>query len=135
MGYSSRDGYGTTVVLFGMSSAEDESVVKRNTYANTDGVAPALYEVPVQNTTQYEVILEHTTSTEMNAASHGCYEVPVSENERQYEMVVEHRTGNANAVYDGVGFESSSAASSLFYQYVPSKVSTLIQMHSAMSLI
>ena len=135
MGYSSRDGYGTAAVLFSTSSAEDESVVKRSTYANTDGVAPALYEVPVQNTTQYEVILEHTTSTEMNAASHGCYKVPVSENERQYEMVVEHRTGNANAVYDGVGFESSSAASSLFYQYVPSKVSTLAQMHSAMSLI
>ena len=123
MGYSSRDGYGTAAVLVGMSSAEDESVVKRSTYANTDGVTPALYEVPVRNTTQYEVVLKHTTSANTNAADHGCYEVPVSENERQYEMVVEHRAGNANVVYDGVGFESSSAVTSLFYQYVPSKVS------------
>ena len=124
MGYRSRDGYGTAAVLVGMSSAEDESVVKRSTYANTDDVAPALYEVPVQNTTQYEVVIEHTTSAETNDAGHGCYEVPVSENDRQYEMVVEHRTENANAVYEGVGLGSSSAASSLFYQYVPSKVSS-----------
>ena len=122
-------------MLVGMSSAEDESVVKRSTYANIDDVAPALYEVPVQNTTQYEVVIEHTTSAETNDAGHGCYEVPVSENERQYEMVVEHRTENANAVYEGVGLGSSSAASSLFYQYVPSKVSTLSQMLSVMSLI
>ena len=121
--YSSRDGYGTTAVLVGMSSAEDERVVKCSTYANTNGVAPALYEVPVQDTTQYEVVLKHTTSANTKAADHGCYEVPVSENERQYEMVVEHRAGNAIAVYEGVGFGSSSAASSLFYQYVPSKVS------------
>ena len=123
VGYSSRDGYGTAAVLVGMSSAEDESVVKRSTYANTDGVAPTLYEVPVQNTTQYEEVLKHTTSANTKAADHGCYEAPVSENDRQYEMVVEHRTANANAVYERVGFESSSAASSLFYQYVPSKVS------------
>ena len=123
MGYSSRDGYGTAAVLVGMSSAEDESVVKRNTYANTNGVAPTLYEVPVQDTTQYEVVLKHTTSAETNAADHARYEAPVSENDRQYEMVVEHRTANANAVYERVGFKSSSAASSLFYQYVPSKVS------------
>ena len=123
VGYSSRDDYGAAAVLVGMSSAEDESVVKCNTYANTDGVAPALYEVPVQDTTQYEVVLKHTTSAEMNAADHARYEAPVSENDRQYEMVVEHRTANANAVYERVGFESSSAASSLFYQYVPSKVS------------
>ena len=77
MAYSSRDGYGTAAVLVGKSSAEDESVVKRSTYANTDGVAPALYEVPVQNTTQYEVVLKHTTSANTNAADHGCYEVPV----------------------------------------------------------
>ena len=134
VGYSSRDGYGTAAVLFGRSSAEDESVVKCNTYANTDGVAPALYEVPVQDTTQYEEVLEHTASANTNAADHGCYEVPVSENDRQYEVVVEHRTKNANAVYERVGFGSSSAASSLFYQYVPSKVSTLLQMHSTMSL-
>ncbi len=124
MGYRSRDGYGTAAVLVGMSSAEDESVVKRSTYASIDDVTPALYEVPVQNTTQYEVVIEHTTSARTNDAGHGCYEVPVSENDRQYEMVVEHRTENANAVYEGVGFESSSAASSLFYQYVPSKVSS-----------
>ena len=103
MGYSSRDGYGTAAVLVGMSSAEDKSVVKRSTYANTDDVAPALYEVPVQDATQYEVVLEHTTSANTKAADHGCYEVPVSENDRQYEMVVEHRTENANAVYEGVG--------------------------------
>ena len=121
MGYSSRDGNGTAAVLVGMSSAEDESVVKHSTYANTDGVAPALYEVPVQNTTQYEVVLKHTTSAQMNAAGHGCYKVPASENE--YDMVLEHRTKNTNALYGGVGFGSSSAASSLFYQYVPSKVS------------
>ena len=121
MGYSSRDGYGTAAVLVGKSSAEDERLVKRSTYANTDAVTPALYEVPV--TTQYEVVLKHTTSANTKAADHGCYELPVSENERQYEMVVEHRAGNANAVYDGVGFGSSSAASNLFYQYVPSKVS------------
>ena len=48
---------------------------------------------------------------------------------------MEHRTENANAVYEEVGLGSSSAASSLFYQYVPSKVSTLLQMHNAMSLI
>ena len=47
MGYSSRGGYGTAAVLVGMSSAEYESVVKRNTYGNTDDVAPAPYEVPV----------------------------------------------------------------------------------------
>ena len=125
MGYNSRGDYGTAAVLVGISSAEDESVVKCNTYANTDDVAPALYEVPV--TTQYEVVLKHTTSANTKAADHGCYEVPVSENERQYEMVVEHRAGNAIAVYEGVGFGSSSAASSLFYQYVPSKVSTLFR--------
>ena len=118
MGYSSGDDYGTTAVLVGISSAEDESVMKRS---NTDSVAPALYEVPVQHKTQYEVVLKHTTSAEMNAAGHGCYEVPASENE--YDMVLEHRTKNANALYGGVGFGSSSAASSLFYQYVPSKVS------------
>ena len=129
VGYSSRDGYGTASVLVGMSSAEDESVVKRSTYASIDDVTPALYEVPVQNTTQYEVVIEHTTSAKTNDAGHGCYEVPVSENDRQYEIVVEHRTQNANAFYGGVGLGSSSAASSLFYQYVPSKVSTLLQMH------
>ena len=96
MGYSSRDGYGTAAVLVGMSSAEYESVVKRNTYANTD-------EVPVQDTTQYEVVIEHTTSAETYDTGHGCYEVPVSENDRQYEMVVDHRTQNGNAVYEGVG--------------------------------
>ena len=131
MAYSSRDGYGTAAVLVGKSSAEDESVVKRSTYANTDGVAPALYEVPVQHKTQYEVVLKHTTSAEMNAAGHGCYKVPASENE--YDMVLEHRTKNTNALYGGVGFGSSSAASSLFYQYVPSKVSTF-WMHTAVPI-
>ena len=109
--------------------------LQRITYANTDDVAPALYEVPVLDTTQYEVVLEHTTSANTKAADRGCYEVPVSENDRQYEMVVEHRTQNANAFYGGVGLGSSIAASSLFYQYVPSKVSTFLQMHNAMSLI
>ena len=66
MGYSSRDGYGTAAELVGMSSAEYESLVKRNTYANTDDVAPALYEVPVQDTTQYEVV---------NRAHHLCRDV------------------------------------------------------------
>ena len=131
MGYSSRDGYGTAAVLVGMSSAEDKSVVKRNTYANTDDVA--LYEVPVLDTTQYEVVLEHTTSANTKAADHCCYEVPVSENDRQYEMVVEHRTENANAVYEGVGFESSIAASSLCYQYVSSNVSPFY-IHTAMPI-
>ena len=66
MGYSSRDGYGIAAVLVGMSSAEYESLVKRSTYANTDDVAPALYEVPVQDTTQYEVV---------NRAHHLCRDV------------------------------------------------------------
>ena len=66
MGYSSRDGYGTAAELVGMSSAEYESVVKRNTYANTDDVAPAMYEVPVQDITQYEVV---------NRAHHFCRDV------------------------------------------------------------
>ncbi len=37
------------------------------------------------------------------------------------------------AVYEGVGLGSSSAASSLFYEYVPSKVSPFL-MDSAMPI-
>ena len=61
------------------------------------------------------------------AAAPELYEVPVMQIQGQSETVVEHRTpvgavtANSNAMlalYEG----SSSAASSLFYQYVPSKV-------------
>ena len=37
------------------------------------------------------------------------------------------------ALYEGVGLGSSSAASSLYYQYVPSKVSPFL-MHRAMPI-
>ena len=63
----------------------------------------------------------------------GEYETPVSLNQSQYEVVVDHETvgqatGNPNAMfplYEAVGYGGSSASSSLFYQYVPSKVRTL----------
>ena len=40
---------------------------------------------------------------------------------------------SSNALYKEVGLGSTSAASSLYYQYVPSKVS-LFLMHSAMPI-
>jgi len=40
---------------------------------------------------------------------------------------------SSNALYEGVGLGSTSAASSLCYQYVPSKVSPFL-MHSAMPI-
>jgi len=40
---------------------------------------------------------------------------------------------SSNALYEGVGLGSTSAASSLYYQYVPSKVSPFL-MHSAMPI-
>ena len=64
-------------------------------------------------------------------ATAALYEVPVMQTQSQYETVVEHRTAvgpvtwNPNGVfplYEGADFEAISAASSLFYQYVPSKV-------------
>ena len=62
------------------------------------------------------------------------YEMPVSLNQSQYVTVAENRTVGAateipNAMlplYEGVGYGGSSAASSLFYQYVPSKVRTFL---------
>ena len=60
------------------------------------------------------------------------YEMPVSLNQSPYETGAENRTvgaatENPSAIlplYEGVGYGGSSASSSLFYQYVPSKVRT-----------
>ena len=122
----------SAAVLVSKSSAQDEGAMN-NTYANADGVAPGFYEVPVSGdqSQQYEAVVEHATFVKADAAAQGFYEVPVSGDQSQYDTVLKHTTGrpvteNPNVVYEGVGSGASSAASSLFYQYVPSKVSTLL---------
>ena len=117
----------SAAVLVSKSSAQDEGAMN-NTYADADGVAPGFYEVPISGdqSQQYEAVVEHATSVKADATAPGVYEVPVSGDQSQYETVLEHRTENPNVVHEGVGSGDSSAASSLFYQYVPSKVSTLL---------
>ena len=98
--HSNGNGCETAAVLVSRSSAQDESAMN-STYANTDGAVPGVYEVPVSGSqSQYETVLEHRTEGSM--------------------------TENPNVVYGGVGSGATSTTSSLFYQYVPSKVSTLL---------
>ena len=92
-----NNGSESAVVLASRNSTQDAGAMN-NTYANTDDAVPVFYEVPV------------------------------SGNQYQYEAVVRHRTEglvteNPNVEYEGVGPGAISTASSLFYQYVPSKVS------------
>ena len=128
--YRSGNGCESAATLVSWSSTQDEGTLEYNTYANTGDVAPGDYEVPVSgNQCQCEAVVEHKSVAETDDATQGFYEVPVSGNQSQYETVVEPRTGrlvteNPNVVYEGVGYRTTSTASSLFYQYVPSKVST-----------
>ena len=128
--YSNRNGCESAAVLVNRRNAQDDDAVK----CNTGAAAPGLYEVPVsQNQSQYEAIREHMTYAKTDDAAPGFYELPVSVNQSQYEDVVEHRTVGpvtGNPLYEGVGFGASSAASSLFYQYVPSKVRNLLEKHT-----
>ena len=72
--------------------------------------------------------------TQCHAGVPELHAVPVSLNQNQYETVVDCRTVEQVTenpipmlpLYDNVGYGSSSASSSLFYQYVPSKVRTLL---------
>ena len=106
--YSYGNGQKPAAFLVWKSDVEDVDVVKSSpfatTYANTNDMNPGLYEVPVSmNKNQYETV-------------EGC-------------KTVEQATENPSAMlplYDSVGHGGSSAASSLFYQYVPSKVRTLL---------
>ena len=71
-----------------------------------------------------EAVQRDNTYADNNGGVPAFYEVPVSVTDSQYETVTE----NPNAMlplYEGVGYGGSSATSSLFYQYVPSKVRTL----------
>ena len=118
------------------SDARDEDPMNSNvnTYANISGISPRLY---VQNEGGEKcntyANTEDTVSDTEDIVSR-LYEIPVPLNESQYENVAEHRSmepaiGNPNAMlplYEGVGYSGSSASSSLFYQYVPSKVRTLL---------
>ena len=102
--YSNRDGHEPAAMLVNRSNAQDEDTVEHITYASIDDVAPSLHELPVSE----------------------------SHDQSQYEDVVEHRTVEpviGNPLYEGVGFGASSAARSLFYQYVPSKVRNLLAKH------
>ena len=102
--YSNRNGQKPAKVLMCTSDVEDGNVAKSSPYVNTNDINPGLYEVPI------------------------------SLNQNRYDAVVDCRTGgpvteNSTAMlplYDSVGCDSSSASSNLFYQYVPSKVSTLL---------
>ena len=132
--YSNRNVCESAAVLVNRSNAQDDDPVKCNTGVNTGAAAPGLYEVPVsQNQSQYETIREHKTYAKTDAAAPGLYELPVSVGQSQYEDVVEHRTVGpvtGSPLYEGVAFGASSAASSLFYQYVPSKVRNLLEKHT-----
>ena len=105
--YSNRNGYESAAVLVCRSNANSEDVLKSNTYANVNDVAPGLHEMPIfMNQSQYETVVEHRT--------------------------VGPAAGNPNAMlplYEGVGYEGSSATSSLFYQYVPTKVRNLLKVY------
>ena len=108
--YSNGNGQKPAAVLVWKSDVEDGDVVESSPYAN-------MYAWP--NT---------------NDINPGLYEVPASMNKNQYETVedcktVEQVTENPSAMlplYEGVGYGGSSATSSLFYRYVPSKVRTLL---------
>ena len=103
--YSNRDGHEPAAMLVNRSNAQDEDTVEHITYASIDDVAPSLHEVPVSE----------------------------SHDHSQYEDVVEHRTVGpvtGNPLYERGGFGASSAARSLFYQYVPSKVRNLLEKHT-----
>ena len=95
MSYCSRGEHESAAELIRRS--DGQNTMKCNACVNTDAAAPDLYEVPVsQNQSLYETLVEHRTVG------------PVTE--------------NLNAVlplYEGLDFGTSS----LFYQYVPSKVS------------
>ena len=78
------------------------------------------------NSSGEQIMQTHTT-----AAAPCMYEVPVRRNRSEHEAVVERGTAvapmtwNPNSVVqycEGAECEGSSAASSLFYQYVPSTV-------------
>ena len=79
---------------------------------------------------------EHIFYANLGNIAPGTYEVPVAKNRdpSQYEAVVEHRTVGPMTecpnvlfpLHEGVGCGTGSATSSLFYQYVPSKVRTPI---------
>ena len=108
MRYSNKNRHEQVAVLVSRnaSAALDESAGNRSTSINTNDMqmAPAMHKVPV------------------------------SQNQSHYENVGQHRgvgsaTANPNAVfplYDRTGYGSSSASSSPFYQYVPSKVRRLL---------
>ena len=115
-----------------MTSGVHSSVGKVSVkYSSRSETAAVLVHM---NDVQDEDVEQHITD---NIAP-GEYETPVSLNQSQYEVVVEHRTmgqatGNPNAMfplYEAVGYGGSSASSSLFYQYVPSKVRTLLRRHT-----
>ena len=97
--YSNRNGHESVSVLVSRSVATEEAVQRNNTCADNNGSVPACYEVPVSVTdSQYETVTENPNTM-----------LPL------YEVVVSH--------YPTGG---SSATSSLFYQYVPSKVRKIL---------
>lgn len=89
-------------MLVSRSAAQEEAVKRHNTYDGNNELVPGMYEVPVSLTEiQYDSVVEHSIVG------------PVMENPTALFPV-----------YEGVGYGGSSAASSMFYQYVPSTVRT-----------